>query len=424
MKKYRNRVVDAILQEKLEGKGAVLIEGPKWCGKTTTAEQIAKSVLYMDDPQSKEQNVNMAALNPKRLLSGETPRLIDEWQIAPKLWDAIRFEVDHRDDLGQFVLTGSAVPPDTKEITHSGTGRFSWLMMRPMSLYESGESTGEVSLSRLFEGKGEVDGESKLDLERIAFLICRGGWPRSIDMRDKIALNQAIDYYDAVVHSDINRVDGVEKNPERVKRLMRSLARNQGQQIANTAIAADIAANNESTINQETVASYISALKKIFVVEDMPAWNPNLRSKSAIRTSDTRYFVDASIAAAALGIGPNDLINDLNTMGFLFETMCVRDLRVYAEALGGSVYHFRNKAGLECDAVVHLRNGSYGLIEIKLGGEKLIREGVETLTSLTESIDTSKMKEPAFRMILTAADQYAYRREDGICIVPVGCLKD
>lgn len=424
MKKYRNRVVDSILQEKLEGKGAVLIEGPKWCGKTTTAEQIAKSVLYMDDPQSKEQNVNMAALNPKRLLSGETPRLIDEWQIAPKLWDAIRFEVDHRDDLGQFVLTGSAVPPDTKEITHSGTGRFSWLMMRPMSLYESGESTGEVSLSRLFEGKGEVDGESKLDLERIAFLICRGGWPRSIDMRDKIALNQAIDYYDAVVHSDINRADGVEKNPERVKRLMRSLARNQGQQIANTAIAADIAANSDSTINQETVASYISALKKIFVVEDMPAWNPNLRSKSAIRTSDTRYFVDASIAAAALGIGPDDLINDLNTMGFLFETMCVRDLRVYAEALGGSVYHFRNKAGLECDAVVHLRNGSYGLIEIKLGGEKLIREGVETLTSLTESIDTSKMKEPAFRMILTAADQYAYRREDGICIVPVGCLKD
>ena len=424
MKKYRNRVVDAILQEKLEGKGAVLIEGPKWCGKTTTAEQIAKSVLYMDDPQSKEQNVNMAALNPKRLLSGETPRLIDEWRIAPKLWDAIRFEVDHRDDLGQFVLTGSAVPPDTKEITHSGTGRFSWLMMRPMSLYESGESTGEVSLSRLFEGKGEVDGESKLDLERIAFLICRGGWPRSIDMRDKIALNQAIDYYDAVVHSDINRADGVEKNPERVKRLMRSLARNQGQQIANTAIAADIAVNDESTINQETVAGYISALKKIFVVEDMPAWNPNLRSKSAIRTSDTRYFVDASIAAAALGIGPNDLINDLNTMGFLFETMCVRDLRVYAEALGGSVYHFRNKAGLECDAVVHLRNGSYGLIEIKLGGEKLIREGVETLTSLTESIDTSKMKEPAFRMILTAADQYAYRREDGICIVPVGCLKD
>ncbi|MBR6219258.1 MAG: ATP-binding protein [Clostridia bacterium] len=424
MKKYRTRVVDAILREKLEGKGAVLIEGPKWCGKTTTAEQIAKSVLYMDDPQTIEQNINMASLNPKRLLSGQTPRLIDEWQIAPKLWDAIRFEVDHRDDLGQFVLTGSAVPPDTREITHSGTGRFSWLMMRPMSLYESGESTGEVSLSRLFEGNGEVDGESKLDLDRIAFLICRGGWPRAIDMRDKIALNQAIDYYDAVVHSDINRVDNAQKDPERVKRLMRSLARNQGQQIANTAIAADIAANEEATINQETVASYIGALKKIFVVEDMPAWNPNLRSKSAIRTSDTRYYVDASIAAAALGIGPSDLINDLNTMGFLFEAMCIRDLRVFAEALGGSVYHFRNKAGLECDTVVHLRNGSYGLIEIKLGGEKLIKEGVETLTTLARSIDTTKMKAPAFRMILTATDRYAYRREDGICIVPIGCLRD
>ena len=424
MKKYRTRVVDAILREKLEGKGAVLIEGPKWCGKTTTAEQIAKSVLYMDDPQTIEQNINMASLNPKRLLSGQTPRLIDEWQIAPKLWDAIRFEVDHRDDLGQFVLTGSAVPPDTREITHSGTGRFSWLMMRPMSLYESGESTGEVSLSRLFEGNGEVDGESKLDLDRIAFLICRGGWPRAIDMRDKIALNQAIDYYDAVVHSDINRVDNAQKDPERVKRLMRSLARNQGQQIANTAIAADIAANEEATINQETVASYIAALKKIFVVEDMPAWNPNLRSKSAIRTSDTRYYVDASIAAAALGIGPSDLINDLNTMGFLFEAMCIRDLRVFAEALGGSVYHFRNKAGLECDTVVHLRNGSYGLIEIKLGGEKLIKEGVETLTTLARSIDTTRMKAPAFRMILTATDRYAYRREDGICIVPIGCLRD
>ena len=424
MKHYRKRVVDTILREKLEGKGAVLIEGPKWCGKTTTAEQVAKSVLYMDDPQSKAQNIDMASLNPKRLLMGDTPRLIDEWQIAPKLWDAVRFEVDHRDDLGQFVLTGSAVPPDTREITHSGTGRFSWLMMRPMTLFESGESTGEVSLSRLFDGGAEIDGESSIDLDRIAFLICRGGWPRSVDMRDRIALNQAIDYYDAVVHSDINRADGVEKDPERVKRLMRSLARNQGQQIANTAIAADVAVNDIATINEETVASYVSALKKIFVVEDMPAWNPNLRSKSAIRTSDTRYYVDASIAAAALGIGPNDLLNDLNTMGFLFETMCVRDLRVYAEALGGSVYHFRNKAGLECDAVVHLRNGSYGLIEIKLGGDKLINEGVQTLNALAGSIDTTRMKAPAFRMILTAADRYAYRREDGIYIVPVGCLRD
>lgn len=424
MKRYRKRIVDALLLEKLEGKGAVLIEGPKWCGKTTTAEQVAASVLYMDDPQSMEQNIAMASLNPRRLLTGDAPRLIDEWQIAPKLWDAIRFEVDHRDDLGQFILTGSAVPADTREITHSGTGRFSWLTMRPMSLFESGESTGEVRLSRLFETTEGVDGASALDLDRLAFLICRGGWPRAVDLRDKIALNQAFDYYDAVVHSDINRADGVEKNPERVKRLMRSLARHQGQQVANTAIASDIAANDESAMNQDTVASYIAALKKIFVVEDMPAWNPNLRSKSAIRASDTRYYVDSSIATAALGVGPDDLLNDLNTMGFMFETMCVRDLRVYADALGGSVYHFRNKAGLECDAVLHLRNGSYGLIEIKLGGDRLIREGVESLKALAGLIDETRMKKPSFLMVLTATDQYAYRREDGVCVVPIGCLRD
>lgn len=424
MKNYRKRIVDEILAEKLEGKGAVLIEGPKWCGKTTTAEQIASSILYMDDPQTIEQNITMAAISPKVLLNGETPRLIDEWQIAPKLWDAIRFEVDHRDDLGQFILTGSAVPPDTREITHSGTGRFSWLSMRPMSLFESGDSTGEVSLGNLFRTQELIEGRNPIDLNRLAFLICRGGWPRAIDMRDKIALNQALDYYDAVVRSDINRADGITKDPLRVERLMRSLARNQGQQIAYTAIAADIGANGDGTIDQETVALYIAALKRIFVVEDMPAWNPNLRSKTAIRTSDTRYFVDPSIATAALGVGPNDLISDLKTMGFLFECLCVRDLRIYAEALGGSVAHFRNKAGLECDAVVHLRNGDYGLVEVKLGGEKLIQEGALTLRKLSGLIDTTKMKAPAFLMILTGTTGYAYRREDGIYVVPVTTLRN
>lgn len=424
MKNYRKRIVDEILAEKLEGKGAVLIEGPKWCGKTTTAEQIASSILYMDDPQTIEQNITMAAISPKVLLNGETPRLIDEWQIAPKLWDAIRFEVDHRDDLGQFILTGSAVPPDTREITHSGTGRFSWLSMRPMSLFESGDSTGEVSLGNLFRTQEHIEGRNPIDLNRLAFLICRGGWPRAIDMRDKIALNQALDYYDAVVRSDINRADGITKDPLRVERLMRSLARNQGQQIAYTAIAADIGANGDGTIDQETVALYIAALKRIFVVEDMPAWNPNLRSKTAIRTSDTRYFVDPSIATAALGVGPNDLISDLKTMGFLFECLCVRDLRIYAEALGGSVAHFRNKAGLECDAVVHLRNGDYGLVEVKLGGEKLIQEGALTLRKLSGLIDTTKMKAPAFLMILTGTTGYAYRREDGIYVVPVTTLRN
>ena len=302
MRQYRKRIADDILQRKLEGKGAILIEGPKWCGKTTTAEQIAASVLYMDDPETKAQNLSMAELNPKRLLHGQTPRLIDEWQLAPKLWDAVRFEVDHRGEMGQFILTGSAVPADTKEITHSGTGRFTWLTMRPMSLYESGDSSGDVSLRALFASPDAADGESRLTIERLAFLACRGGWPQAVDMREEIALDQATDYYDAVVHSDINRADQVQKNPERVKRLMWSYARNQGSQVPNTVIAQDVSPSAESQTDPETVAAYLNALRKIFVVEDMPAWNPNLRSKTAIRSTDTRYFVDPSIAAAALGI--------------------------------------------------------------------------------------------------------------------------
>ncbi len=424
MKKYRKRIVDDILKRKLEGKGAVLIEGPKWCGKTTTAEQLAASILYMDDPERKEQNIAMSDLNPKRLLQGATPRLIDEWQLAPKLWDAIRFEVDHRSELGQFILTGSAVPADTKEIAHSGTGRFTWLTMRPMSLYESGDSTGTVSLRNLFEGISDIDGDSNIDIDRLAFLVCRGGWPQAIDMRDEIALDQAMDYCDAVVRSDINRADNVEKNPERVRRLMRSYARNQGGQVPNTVIAQDVAANDEKPMSEETVASYINALRKIFVVEDMPSWNPNLRSKTAIRSSDTRYYIDPSIATASLGIGPNDLINNLKTFGLLFETLCVRDLRIFADTLNGGVYHYRDKDGQECDAVVHLRNGEYGLIEIKLGGDKLIEEGAKSLKAMRAKIDTDKMKAPSFLMVLKGIGDYAYKRHDGVYVVPIGCLKN
>lgn len=424
MKKYRKRIADEILARKLEGKGAVLIEGPKWCGKTTTAEQIAASILYMDEPEKKEQNITMSELNPKRLLKGAAPRLIDEWQIAPKLWDAIRFEVDHRGELGQFVLTGSAVPADTKEITHSGTGRFTRLTMRPMSLYESGDSTGEVSLKDLFDGAAEIDGASELDIDRLAFLVCRGGWPQAVDMRDEIALDQAMDYYDAVVRSDINRADGVQKNSEKVHRLMRSYARNQGSQIPNTVLAQDVSANDEVSMSDETVAAYVSALCKIFVVEDMPAWNPNLRSKTTIRSSDTRYYIDPSIAAAALGIGPNDLVNDLKTFGFLFETLCIRDLRVFADSLNGEVYHYRDRDGQECDAVAHLRNGKYGLIEIKLGGDRLIEEGAKSLKAMEAKIDTDKMNAPSFLMVLTGTGDYAYRRQDGVYVVPIGCLKN
>ena len=424
MKEYRARIVDDMLKDKLESKGAVIIEGPKWCGKTTTAMQVAGSILRMDEPSKRETNIQMSEIDPGRLLKGKPPRLIDEWQIAPKLWDAARYEVDTRGEEGQFILTGSAVPIESREITHSGTGRFTWLMMRPMSLFESGDSTGEVSLNQLFENPSVIDGMNNLSIENLAFLICRGGWPHAVGMKEKPALRQADDYYEAVIKSDINRADGVSKNPERVKRLMRSFARNQGTQISNTMLRDDIISNDTESLNEDTIASYINALKNIFVVEDMPAWNPNLRSKTSIRTSDTRYYVDPSIAVAALGIGPKDLTNDLNTMGLLFETLCVRDLRVYAESIGGNVLHYRDKSGLECDTVIHLKNGRYGLVEIKLGGQKFIEDAAENLKSLSNKIDTSKMPAPSFLMIVIGIGEFAYKREDGIFIVPIGCLKN
>jgi uncharacterized protein len=420
---YRSRIVDEILKDKLEAKGAVLIEGPKWCGKTTTALQVAGSVLRMDEPSRRDANIQMAEIEPERLLNGETPRLIDEWQIAPKLWDAARYEVDVRGEEGQFIFTGSAVPVESQEIAHSGTGRFTWLTMRTMSLYESGESSGEVSLAELFNAPEKISGTNDYNINKLSFLICRGGWPHAVGMSEKPALMQAVDYYDAVVRSGINRADGVNKNPERVKKLMRSFARNQGAQIAYTTLRDDIQANDIESLSEDTVASYINALKKIFVIEDMPAWNPNLRSKTSIRSTDTRYYTDPSIATAALGIGPADLGNDLNTLGLLFETMCVRDLRVYAEPLGGDVLHYRDSSGLECDTVIHLRNGRYGLAEIKLGGQKLIEEGAENLKKLAEKIDTTKMPDPSFMMIIVGVGDYAYRRKDGIYIVPIGCLK-
>lgn len=423
---YKPRIVDTILQQKLQGMGAVLIEGPKWCGKTTTAEQQAKSVLYMDDPSSMEMNLSTASIKPSLLLEGETPRLIDEWQLAPQLWDAVRFTVDHRSEDGQFILTGSAVPlvgEEDKKRMHSGTGRISRLRMRPMSLWESGDSTGGISLRKLFACEEQTD-ICKTELEQIAYLVCRGGWPRATFQLPEIALDRATDYYEAVVNIDIQRVDGVQRNPDRIARLMRSYARMQGTQTPLSAIREDIKTNDSSTLDDRTVAAYINALKLIYVVEDLPAWNPNLRSKTAIRTSNTRYFIDPSIAVAALGLGPSDLINDLNTFGFLFEAMCIRDLRVFADALNGQVYHYRDKDGLECDAVLHLRNGDYGLIEVKLGGDKLIAEGAENLIKLSKKIDTTRMKSPSFMMILTAVGNYAFKRPDGVYVVPIACLKD
>lgn len=422
---YKYRILDKVLAKRLKSIGGVLIEGPKWCGKTTTSEKLAQSVIYMSDPANKNQYLEMAEINPQRLLEGATPRLIDEWQLAPKLWDAVRYEVDHRDELGQFILTGSSVPPSDKEIYHTGTGRFSWLLMRPMSLFESQESSGEVSLEDLFKTPVEISGKNTLSIEKLAFLVCRGGWPRATNVEDEeAALEQAYSYYEAVVRSDISRADGVNRDTERARKLMRSYARHQGTQATRQVIINDIILNDNDKIDLSTIHSYLNALRKIFVIEDMEAWSPNLRSKTAIRTSETRYFIDPSIAVAALGIGPNDLLSDLNTFGLLFETLCVRDLRVFADYLNGKVYHYRDKNGLECDAVVHLRNGSYGLVEIKLGGDRLIEEAVANLKKLESILDSDKMKKPAFLMVLTGVGEYAYRRKDGIYIVPVGCLKN
>lgn len=422
---YKRRIADQILREKLDAMGAVVIEGPKACGKTTTAEQQAKSVIYIDDPSKRRQYAQMAQTDIRLLLEGATPRLIDEWQQIPQFWDAIRFEVDHRGEDSQFLLTGSAVPADTAAIRHTGTGRYGWLTMRPMSLWESGDSSGEVSLAELFGAPQRIGGRNPLSFSAIAFLVCRGGWPNSLKKpTEKAALLQASEYYKAIVRSDISRVDNVRRNSQRAARIMRSYARHQGSQASIATILADISANEPANISDETVESYLAALRKIFVIEDMMAWNPNLRSKTAVRTSDTRYFVDPSVGVAALGLGPDDLINDLNTFGLFFETLCIRDLRVYADALDGSIYHYRDKNGLECDAVVHLRNGSYGLVEIKLGGDSLIEEGAKTLTSLSNIIDTSRMKAPAFRMVLTGVGEFAYRRTDGVYVVPVGCLKN
>lgn len=421
---YKPRIADRLLARRLAGKGAVLIEGPKWCGKTTTARQLARSVLDLGDTEVLRQSKQMMEISSKTLLQGDTPRLIDEWQTIPELWDTIRHEVDKRNAFSQFILTGSTVKPQAEDTVHSGTGRIGRIKMRPMSLFESGESTGSVSLQSLFDGNTFEPQPNKLELQDIAFLTCRGGWPQATMLEGDIALEQAFGYVDDVCERDIRRVDGVKRSAQRARLLLRSYARNISQQVSYATIKADMLSNDANTLDEDTVADYIKALKRLFVVEDLEAWNPNIRSKSAIRTSDTRHFVDASICTAALGVGPNDLMNDLDSFGLIFEDMAVRDLRAFAEVLDGKLYHYRDSSGLECDTVLHRRNGTYALIEIKLGGEKLINEGAEAMKTLAETIDTTKMKNPSFMMVLTAVGPYAYRRSDGVFVVPIGCLKD
>lgn len=423
MQKYQPRVADNTLKQKLVV-GAVLIKGPKWCGKTWTAREHAKSWFLLDDPEQKEQNIALAKNSPSIALEGATPRLIDEWQIVPKLWDAVRFEIDKRGDSSQFILTGSAIPPNMSEIDHSGTGRIASLLMRPMSLYESKESSATVSLDALFHSPTQISGSSKLGLKDLAFICCRGGWPKATNFSGDDALTLSKAYYDGLVENDISRVDNVKRSTSIASRILRSYARSQGQQTSFENIRKDTGAGDGAPVSIDTIYDYVEAFRKLFVIEDSPAWNPNLRSKAAIRTSDTRYFVDPSIAAQALGTSPNDLIHDLNTFDFIFETLCIRDLRVYAEATSKHVSHYRDSNGLECDAVIHAQNGKYGLVQIKLGSDdETIEQAATKLRELANEIDSTVMEKPTFSMILVGNAPYAYRREDGIYVVPIGCLK-
>jgi len=420
-KNYLPRLCDVELQMALKSSGAVLIEGAKWCGKTSTATHASESVVYLQDPDHAKAYQAIADTKPSLLLKGTTPRLLDEWQVAPVLWDAVRFEVDQRTEPGQFILTGSAVPMES-ETAHTGTGRISRIKMRTMSLFESKESNGQISLSALFDEKQEDIGAlSDLTIEKMAFILCRGGWPASISIEGIPACRMAIDYVEAIINQDVSRVDNVEKNPERVRLLLRSLARN----ISTTSTFQTIRKDMEATdigLSDKTIQTYMNALRRIFVIEDLPAWAPSLRSKTAIRTSEKRHFVDPSIATAVLRTNPKGILADFTFFGFLFEALCTRDIRIYAQAIDGDVFHYRDKSGLEADLIVRLRDGRWAAIEVKLGTRQ-IEEAAKNLLTLKSKINEESMGKESFLMILTGGE-YAYQRKDGIWIVPIGCLKN
>lgn len=419
-KKYLSRISDQMLHLKLETSGAVLVEGAKWCGKTTTAHQTSTSAIYLQDPDNAASYRAMADTKPSLLLKGDKPRLLDEWQTVPVLWDAVRFDVDRSGEMGQYILTGSAVPLDN-QTEHTGTGRISRMVMRPMSLFESLESNGTISLASLFAGNIDVESMSSLTLEKIAYAICRGGWPSSISMKSAAALQVATNYVESVINMDVSRVDGVEKNPERVRLLLRSLARNIATLTTQQTILADIEAT-DMTLSDKTLAMYLNALRRIFVVEDVPAWKPSLRSKTAIRSASKRCFVDPSIATAVLRANPDSILEDFELFGFLFEALCIRDMRIYADANDGDLFHYRDQSGLESDMIVRLRNGKWGAVEVKLGS-KQIEDAAKNLIALKSKINSEKMGEPSFLMILTGGE-YAYRRGDGVLVVPIGCMRE
>jgi predicted AAA+ superfamily ATPase len=418
MRTYIPRFADNILKKELEAFGAILITGPKWCGKTTTGLHLAKSALFMQDPDERSQNLQMADLKPSRLLEGETPRLIDEWQDAPQLWDAVRFSVDKRGETGLYILTGST-HVDESLIAHSGTGRISRLRMRTMSLYESGDSNGTVSLSDLLQDK-EISGKSSHSITDVAELMVGGGWPGSVGKSLSIKQRQVAGYCQSIVNTEISTADGVSRDSEKVFQVLRSYSRHISTQATIKTITGDVSQKFDS-ISRKTVGGYLEALQKIFVIEELPAWAPALRSKTSISTTSTRHFVDPAIAAYFLDANAEDLLNDLETMGLLFESMVIRDLRIYTESLDGKVFHYRDHSGQEADAILHFRNGKWAAVEVKLGN-KAIENGAASLLKLVEKVDTDKMNPPAFLAVITGTG-YAYQRDDGVYVIPIGCLK-
>lgn len=419
--KYLSRIADDLLERKLRSSAAVLIEGPKWCGKTSTGTQIANSVIYIQDPDKRETYRKMADTQPSLLLQGETPRMIDEWQTIPVIWDAVRFAADKRQEMGQFILTGSATPVDDDEIEHTGLGRIARMRMRPMSLWESLESAGQVSLRDLFDGTQEMGMfENPLTIQALAYTMCRGGWPGTLKLEAEDALEVVFNYLDELVNVDINKVDQSEKKPERVLSILRSYARNISTMTTATTIMQDVKANDIS-ITDKTLSNYLTALRRLFVIEDVKAWQPSLRSKTGIRTSDKRHFVDTSIATAVLGLTPQSLLEDFNLFGFLFEDFCVRDLRIYLQPLRGTVYHYHDNNNLEADAILRLQDGRWAAVEVKTGSKE-IEAAANNLLKLASTVDTSKVSDPSFLMVLTGGE-YAYRRDDGVYVVPIGCLK-
>ena len=417
MAEYYNRFVEKTIERKLKSSGAVVIEGPKFCGKTTTALRYARSSTRLNTASS----IDIAKVETRNVLRGQTPRVIDEWQTVPEIWNEVKAWIDENPDFGQFILTGSSTPADKTRIYHSGAGRIATVRMRPMSLAESRDSKGSVSIGALFNNQDLdiYDENTDSNLERVAYLVCRGGWPLSVVAGEDIALDVTRNYYDGLFSFEYSENEKFRnKNPELMRMILKSYARNISTEAPIKTIQSDVMNTNNRTLDNKTLSEYLDALRDLFIIEDITAWNPNIRSKYAIRTTPTRHFVDTSIATAVLGIAAGDLMSDLQSFGLFFEDMAVRDLSIYASYIGASVHHYRDSSGLECDAILHLENGKWAAIEIKLGGEKLIEEGARNLTKLESIVDSDKL---AFRMILTAVGA-AYRRRDGIYVVPITCL--